>query len=169
MKSLSRAWLFAIPWTVAGTKLLCPWDSQGKSTGVGCHFLLQGIFPTQGSNPGLSHCRQTLYRLNHQGSPIQTIIGSWHSRKTEPCPNHHMWSESELNRVRLFVTPWTVAHQSPLSMGFSRQEYWSGLPFPSPGDFPNPGIEPWSPALQADDLPSELWGKPLIITTWVEH
>ena len=52
--------------------------------------------------------------------------------------------------------PWTIAHQAPLSMGFSRQEYWSGLPFPSPGDLPNPGIEPGSPALQADDLPTEL-------------
>ena len=52
-----------------------------------------------------------------------------------------------LNHVQLFVTPWTVAPQSPLSMGFSRQEYWSGLPFPSPGDLPNPGIEPGSPAL----------------------
>ena len=50
------------------------------------------------------------------------------------------------------ATPWTVAHQAPLSMGFSRQEYWSGLPFPSPGDLPNPGIEPGSPALQADAL-----------------
>ena len=58
------------------------------------------------------------------------------------------------------ATPWTVAHQAPLSMGFSRQEYWSGLPFPSPGDLPDPGIEPWSPALQADSLPSELPGKP---------
>ena len=65
-KSLSRAQLFATPWIVACTKLLRPWDFQGKSTGVGCHFLLQGIFPTQGSNPGLSHCRQTLYRLSHQ-------------------------------------------------------------------------------------------------------
>ena len=62
--------------------------------------------------------------------------------------------------VRLFETPWTVAHQAPLSMGFSRQEYWSGLPFPSPGDLPNPGIEPWSPALQADALTSEPPGKP---------
>ena len=60
-----------------------------------------------------------------------------------------------LSRVRLFVTPWTVAHQAPPSMEFSRQEYWSGLPFPSPGDLPNPGIEPRSPALQADALPSE--------------
>ena len=60
-----------------------------------------------------------------------------------------------LSRVRLFVTPWTVAYQAPLSMGFSRQEYWSGLPFPSPGDLPDPGIEPGSPVLQADVLPSE--------------
>ena len=54
------------------------------------------------------------------------------------------------------VTPLTVAHQASLSMGFSRQEYWSGLPFPSPGYLPNPGIEPGSPALQSDSLPTEL-------------
>ena len=54
----------------------------------------------------------------------------------------------------------TVAFQAPLSMGFTRQEYWSGLPFPSPGDLPNPGIEPRSPALQTDALPSEPPGKP---------
>ena len=53
------------------------------------------------------------------------------------------------------VTPWTIACQAPLPMGFSRQEYWSGLPFPSPGDLPNPGIEAGSPALQADSLPIE--------------
>ena len=57
------------------------------------------------------------------------------------------------------MAPWTVAYQAPLSMGFSRQEYWSGLPFPSPGDLPDPGIEPGSPALQADDLPSKPPGK----------
>ena len=61
---------------------------------------------------------------------------------------------SHFSYVQLFVTPWTVAHQAPLSMGFSRQGYWSGLPFPSPGDLPNPGIKPGSPALQADLLPS---------------
>ena len=60
-----------------------------------------------------------------------------------------------LSRVRLFVTPWTVAHQPPQYMEFSRQEYWSGLPFPSPGDLPDPGIEPGSPSLQADALLSE--------------
>ena len=54
--------------------------------------------------------------------------------------------------------PMTIAHQAPLSMEFSRQEYWSLLPFPSPGNLPNPGIEPWSPALQADSLPfGPLW------------
>ena len=53
------------------------------------------------------------------------------------------------------ATPWAVAHQAPLSMEFSRQEYWSGVPFPSPGNLPNPGIEPRSPTLQADTLPSE--------------
>ena len=57
------------------------------------------------------------------------------------------------------LTPWTVAHQVPLSMGFSRQEYWSGLPFPSPGDLPDPGIKPGSPALQARSLLSEPLGK----------
>ncbi|KAI4549496.1 hypothetical protein MG293_001826 [Ovis ammon polii] len=60
-----------------------------------------------------------------------------------------------LSRVRLFATPWTVAYQAPQSVEFSRQEYWNGLPFPSPGDLPNPGIEPRSPALQADALLSE--------------
>ena len=60
-----------------------------------------------------------------------------------------------LSRVRLCATPWTVAYQAPPSMGFSRQEYWSGLPFPSPRDLPNPGIKPGSPALQTDALPSE--------------
>ena len=69
-----------------------------------------------------------------------------------------------LSRVQLFATPWTVAYQASLSMGFSRQEYWSGLPFPSPGDLPNPGIEPRSPALEADTLTSEPPGKPN--TSW---
>ena len=60
-----------------------------------------------------------------------------------------------LSHVQFFVTPWTVAYEVPPSMEFSRQEYWTGLPFPSPGDLPNPGIKPGSPTLQADALPSE--------------
>ena len=67
------------------------------------------------------------------------------------------------SRVRLFATPWTVARQAPLSMGFSRQEYWSGLPCPPPGDLPNPGIKPASLVLQADSLPTEPPGKSLIL------
>ena len=68
-----------------------------------------------------------------------------------------------LSCVQLFATPWTTAYQPPPSMGFSRQEYWSGLPFPSPGDLPDPGTEPWSPAFQADTLTSEPPGKSLKI------
>ena len=68
-----------------------------------------------------------------------------------------------LSHICLFVTPWTVAHQAPLSLEFSRQEYWSGFPFSSPGDFPNPEIKPGYPALQADSFPSEPPGKPCVI------
>ena len=68
-----------------------------------------------------------------------------------------------------FVIPWTVAHQAPLSLGFPRQEYWSGLSFPSPGDLPDPGIEPSSPALQADSLPSEPPGNPFNIVDAHKH
>ena len=69
-----------------------------------------------------------------------------------------------LSRALHFVTPWTVAHQAPLSMEFSRQECWSGLPCPSPGDPPNLGIEPRSPTLQGDPLPSEPPGKPICLS-----
>ena len=72
-----------------------------------------------------------------------------------------------LSRLRLFATPWTVTYQAPPSMGFSRQEYWSGLPFPSPGDLPDPGIEPGSPTLQADPLTSEPPGKAPNYLYWV--
>ena len=80
-----------------------------------------------------------------------------------------------LSRVRLFANPWTVAYQSPRSIGFSRQEYWNGLPFPSPEALPNPGTEPGSPTLQADTLPFEPPGKSsptryitkqIIVVTW---
>ena len=92
-------------------RLLCLWDSPGKSTGAGFHALLQGIFPVQGSNPGLPHCRRILYCLSHQGS----------------------------SRILEWV-----------------------LTIPSPGDLPNPGIKPGSPAWQEDSLPAELPGKPSI-------
>ena len=70
---------------------------------------------------------------------------------------------TEENKVKVKLlshVPWTVAYKAPLPMGFARQEYWSGFPFPSPGDLPNPGIEHGSPALQTDSLSTELQGKP---------
>ena len=103
---------------------------------------------------------------NQNNIPLEDI--PW--GKSSNYKQRHSWvehrekkkRESEVvSLVRLFVTPWTnVAHQSPPTMGFSRQEYWSGVPFPSPGDLPNPGIKPRSPALQADPLTSEPPGKP---------
>ena len=126
--------------------LYSPWNFPGQNTRVGSLSLLQGILPTQGLNPDVPHCRQILYQLSHKGS-LKDVERKWKKVKS-------------LSRVWLFATPWTVAHQDAQSMEFSRQEYWSGMPFPSPGDLPNPGIEPWSPALQADALLSEPPGKP---------
>ena len=74
------------------------------------------------------------------------------------------WKYWLLSCIWLFANPWTVAHQAPLSMEFSWEEYWNGLPFPSPGNLPNPGTEPGSPALQADSLSSETPGSP----NWIE-
>ena len=109
-------------------RLLHSWDLPGKNTGVGCYFLLQDIFLAQGLNLGLLHCRQTLYHLRHLD--IYCIVLS--------------------SVMSGFETPWTAACQAPLSMGFSRQDSWSGVSFPPPGDLPDPGIElmsPESPAL----------------------
>ena len=86
-------------------------------------------------------CRQPVCFLCSQCSPYRNLAQAW--------------VLSHFGCVWLFAIPWTVARQAPLSMGFSRQEYGSGLPCPSPGDLPDPGIEPRSPALQADSLPSE--------------
>ena len=66
-------------------RLLCPWDSPGKDTGVGCHFLLQGIFLVQGSNPCLLHWQMDSLPLSHQGSPPNSRLPQSHSRKTQPC------------------------------------------------------------------------------------
>ena len=100
---------------------------------------------------------------NLENSAVATGLEkvSFHSNpKERQCQRMLKVKVKSLSRVRLFATLWTVAHQAPPSMGFSRQEYWSGLPFPSSGDLPNPGIEPRSPTLQADALTSEPPGKP---------
>ena len=87
-------------------RLLSPWNFPGKSTGVGCHFLFHQIFPNQGSNPGLLHCRQMLYRLSHQGSSL-------HFSSTFYLKIIVQFSSVQsLSRVRLFVTPWIAAHQA---------------------------------------------------------
>ena len=106
VKWLSRARLFATPWTVACTKSLHPWEFLGKSTRVGCHFLLQGIFLTQGSNPGLPHCRQMLYHLSHQGSPenyktlIKEIKDDTNRWRNIPCS----WI-GRINIVKMSILP----------------------------------------------------------------
>ena len=126
-----------------------PAEPKGKpkNTGVGSLSLLQWIFSTQELNWGLLHCRWILYQLSYEGSPGLVV-----------SPKVKVKVKS-LSCVRLFATPWAVAYQAPPSMGFSRQEYYSGLPFPSPGDLPDPGIKPWSPAFQSDALTPEPPGK----------
>ena len=153
--------------------LYSPQNSLGQNTGVDSLSLLQGIFPTQGSNPGLPHCRQILYQLSHKGSP----------RTPEWIAYPFSRGSSRLrNRTGFycipggFLTNWAIREAQSesesrsvvsdslrlhgLSMEFSRPEYWTGWPFPSPEDLPNPGIEPRSPALQVDSLPVEPQGKP---------
>ena len=120
LQSLSRAQLFGTPWGTNPWGTVAPQaplsiDSLGKNTGVSCHSLLQGIFPTWGLNPGLLHCRQILYHLSYPGRPILLLQLLRCFSRVLPC-----------------ATLWTAAHQAPLSTGFSRQEYWSELPFPSP-------------------------------------
>ena len=100
--------------------------------------------------------RSMLLSILSSGNALPAISTSW----TLIHPSSEVKVKS-LSRVCLFATPWTVAHQAPLSIGFSRQENWSGLPFPSPGDLPDPGLEPGSPTLQADALLSEPPGKPI--------
>ena len=122
------------------------------------------------------HCSTNFHSYSEHYFPNQKlgnnekIIWILNSSSHSPCIQWHLEKtkvkvkEKSLSRVRLFATPWTVAYQAPPTMGFSRQEYWSGVPFPSSGDLPNPGIEPRSPALQTDALPSESpvsqWTKP---------
>ena len=138
--------------------MLCPGDFfPGKSTEASCCFLLQGIF----QNPVIkstSPAWQThSIPLSYQGSPKQVVgnlqiilISLWTMLLGTERKKVKL-----LSRVQLFETPWTVACQTALSMEFFRQGYWSGLPFPSPGDLPYPGFESGFPALQADSLPSE--------------
>ena len=113
----------------------------------GLPYLPPGNLPNPGIEPVFPACLADSLPLSHQGSLLLLV------------PFDLKVKVKSLSCVRLFAIPWTVAHQAPPSMGFSRQESWSGLPFPSPGDLPNPGIEPRSPALQAYALTSKPPGK----------
>ena len=139
------------------TRLPCPWDSPGKNTGVDFHFLLQCVKVKVKS---LSRVRllATPWTAAYQAP---TSMGfskqEYWSGLPLPSPSYIPTSYIILysnyvpscSVVWLFGTPWTAGPQAPLSMEFSKQEYWNGLPFPSPGDLPNPGTEPESPGSPA--------------------
>ena len=137
------------PWTVA-TRLLCPWDSPGKNTRVGCHFLLQGIFPSQGLNLGLLHCRQILYQLSYEGShdedngPVPPTLQQATADLHLPLPDTHGHSQESLSQSlvgSLLLSPgsWCAEHFvcalqesiSPVLCKFYKQ-----IPLPSKVKFP---------------------------------
>ena len=150
------------PYGLYSSSLFCSWNFPGNNTGVSCHFLLQGIFLTQRSNLHLLHLwhwQGDSLPLHHQGSlaaakslqscptlcnptdvspPGSPAPGILQARTLEwvaiSFSNAWKWKVKvkSLSRVQLLATPWTAAYQAPLSMGFSRQEYWSGVPLPSP-------------------------------------
>ena len=139
--------------------LCSPRNSPGQNTEMSSLSLLQGIFPTQGSNPGLPHCRRILYQLSHQGSPrILECVAYPFSRGSSRPRN---WTRVS-NIAGGFLIPQIIDHQSPLSTGFSRKEYWGGFPCTPPGYLPNPGIKPMflmSPALAGEFFSTTLSGK----------
>ena len=118
------------PHGLQSTRLLCPWDFPGKDSGVGCHFLLQGIFPTQGLNLGLLHCRQMLYWLSYKGSPIWAMVfpvitygcESWTIKKAE----HPRIDAFELWCWRLLRVPWTVRRSNRSILKEINPEYSLG-------------------------------------------
>ena len=101
--------------------------------------------------------REAWRAVVHGVAKSRTWLSDW-TELNDVYTEYDLCVYRPLSRVWLFATPWTTVHHTPLSMVFPKQEYWSGLPFPSPGGLPNPGIEPRSPELQAVALPSKLWG-----------
>ena len=156
------------------TRLPRPWDSPGKNTGVGCHFLLQCMKlksesevaqscpilhdPVDCSLPGSSVHRIFQARVLEWGSIVRSLPICY--SKLPFSILMLCWVLSSFSRVQLSVILWTVASQAPLSMGFFRHEYWSGLPLPPPRHLPDSGIKPASPALPGGFLSTVLTGKP---------
>ena len=137
------------------TRRFCPWNSPGKNTGVGCHSLFQGIFPTQGSNPGLLHCRQILYHLSHQRSPDS----GKHKLK---CAQKRLLMNEEVKWsviAQLYPTLWdpvdgSLPGSSIHEIFQARVLEWVAI------SFSRGSSQPRSPALQTDALPSAPPGKP---------
>ena len=129
------------PWTIAHQALLpMQFSRQEYWSGL--------LFPSSGDLP------------DPRIEPRSPVLQAGSLPSEPPGKSVNLRSEvKSLSHVQLFATPWTVAYQAPRSMEFSRQEYWSGLPFPSSGDLPDPRIEPASPVLQANSLPLS-WGNP---------
>ena len=159
---------FLQPHGLQPARLLCP----GKNTGVGCHAIVQGIFPNQGSNlPGISYVscigRWILYHQHHLGSPETSAMVAFSTMLAcQVCNGGGFVTELCL----ILLQPHEhVVWQAPLSTGFSRQEYWNGLPFTSSGDLPDQGLNlgllhcRWSTALQVGSLPTEPSGKPKLL------
>ena len=161
------------PHGLQAVRILCPWNAPGQNTGVGSCSLLQWIFKTQGSNPGLLNCRWILYQLSH--------VGSYSESESHPV-FPILWDPMDYALHEILparILEWVVI---PFSRGSSlprdrtqvsytagrfftswatrkAQKYWSGYPLPSPADFPDSGVELGSPELQTDSLPDELPGK----------
>ena len=150
LSRFSGAWLFATLWTVAHkAPLSMGFSRQEYCSGLTCpspgDLSNPGIEPTSLTSPALAN---RVYYKHHLGIPDIHML---------------LCFAQSLHRVWRFETQWTVAHESALCMGFSRQDYWSGLLCIPWGDLPNPGIEPTSPALQVDSLPP---GKPGYMYTY---
>ena len=137
LSCFSPVWLFATP-RLSPTRLLCPWDSPGKNTG--------GVAMPSSRGSSWPRDRTHISHLLHWQAGSLPLV-------SPGKPNPWGWWFSHY-----VVSPWTIARQAPLFTGFPRQEYWSGLSFPSPGNLPDRGIKPGSPALQAYSLPTELPG-----------
>ena len=129
------------------TRLLCPWNNPGQNTGVGCHSLLQGIFPTQGSNLGLQHRRQTLYHLNHQGSPREETAGNgWMLRPWWPMTPQ---GGQVLSLWNLLHSPWPLhPRDATQQSGGNRASEEQGPQSRSSPGLPAPGLPLWTVRLR---------------------
>ena len=154
----TRPWSHGWTWSKLVPKLVAPKIFQIWSNKF--PFLLNMVFSGSSGIKNPPAIQETPVQSQGQEDPLEKgqatysrilgLPGGSDSEESTSCPT--------------FVTPWTVVCQAPLSMGFSGRKYWSGLQFPSPGDLPDPEIDPGSPALQADSLPTELWEKPMTNT-----